>query len=540
MAADFFALTEFFNNPKKLNVKAISIIQKAGRSVACDSINSKVFFASNDGVYEYSAKTLKPIEFRKERISASKLYLLNNVLWIATFNNGFITYDGKSTKSEDNINRLIKGKQINTFKIKNGIVWIATERCLNKINIKNETAEYYDLSDGLMSRQINDIAFMNDNVYLATNTGIIHFKGNTPSINKTPPQIAITLVSIGNQSVNLVFKKEIDYSNNKIGFHFISPCFRARGKFHYKYRLDGLDTNWTIVPAVNNEVIYASLPAGDFTFEVKAINEDGVESLKAETFLFTIKKPFWQEIWFYVVVAASGALLVYLISLSVIKNIRRKAEIKNDLISSKLTAIRAQMNPHFMYNTLNSIQDLILQSDIKNTNYYLSKFSSLMRKILEFSEKEKVFLDEEVEMLNYYLELEKLRFGDKFKYAINFEKEVETTRLLVPPMIIQPFIENAIKHGLLHNKGDQKLDIKFRLDYSVLICEITDNGVGRKRSEEIKARNSKNHPSFATQAIDKHMYLLNSVKGKKYSLQIIDLYEAEMAIGTKVIISIPI
>lgn len=536
----FFPIVNNLNNKKDSYLQPVVIMQKAGRSVACDTVASRVFFASNDGVYQYSSNKLKPIDYGGDRISAEKLVFENDLLWIATVNNGFITYNGLQSKLEKNINSVLKGKQINTFKISNGVIWVATELCLNKIDIESGTAEYYDLSDGLMSRQINDIGFMSNDVYLATNTGIIHFKSNTSSANKVPPQVALSEVRVSNQCVDVFTKKTINYNSNKISFKFISACFRARGKFFYKYRLIGLDTNWTIIPATNNEVIYASLPAGEFSFEVKAVNEDGVESTKSEVFLFTIEKPFWQEVWFYVVIAASGALLVYLISLSVIKNIRRKAEIKNDLISSKLTAIRAQMNPHFMYNTLNSIQDLILQSDIKNTNYYLSKFSSLMRKILEFSEKEKVFLDEEVEMLNDYLELEKLRFGDKFKYAINFEKEVETTRLLVPPMIIQPFIENAIKHGLLHNKGDQKLDIKFRLDHSVLICEITDNGVGRKRSEEIKARNSKNHPSFATQAIDKHMYLLNSVKGKKYSLQIIDLYEAEMAIGTKVIISIPI
>lgn len=539
-ATGFFPIVNNLKNKKDSYLQPVVIMQKAGRSVACDTVFSRVFFASNDGVYQYSSNGLKPIEYNGDRISAEKLVFENNLLWIATVNNGFITYNGAQSKLEKNINLVIKGKQINTFKINNGMIWAATESCLNKIDIKNGTAEYYDLSDGLMSRQINDIAFMNNDIYLATNTGIIHFKNNTSSINKIPPQITLFEVRVNNQNVDVATKRTVHYSNNKINFKFISACFRARGKFFYKYRLIGLDTNWTVVPATNNEVIYAALPAGEFTFEVKAVNEDGIESLKSDVFLFTIEKPFWQEVWFYIVIAASGALLVYLISLAVISNIRKKAQIKNDLVSSQLTAIRAQMNPHFMYNTLNSIQDLILNGDIKNTNYYLSKFSSLMRKILEFSDNEKVVVDEEVEMLQNYLELEKLRFGNDFKFKIEIDKEIDTLKTFIPSLIVQPFVENALKHGLLHKKGDKLILITFGLVHGNLVVTIEDNGVGRKRSEEIKERGNLGHKSFASSAVQKRLKLLNGNGREWVTAEIIDLFDGGQATGTKVVLRISI
>ncbi len=533
----YFPLLNNLDRKNNSYRQTVTVIQKAGRSVACDTTNAKIFYASNDGVYEYFAKKLNPVIYNGERISASKLFYENKLLWIATINNGFIVYDGKSC-FESKVNFLLKGKQIKTFKISNNVLWVATEQCLNKIDLVKITAEYYDLSDGLISREISEIVMVNGKVYLATNKGIVWFSEKAVSANLTQPLITLSDISINNQSIFLEKLNEFEYGNTKIEISFISPCFRARGKFGYKYRLVGLDTNWTSVSATNNKVIFAALPAGEFTFQVKAVNEDGVESSDKALFFFSIKKPFWQELWFYIIITVSGMLFALLVSFMVIKNIRKKARIMNDLNNSQLTAIRAQMNPHFMYNTLNSIQDLILKSDIKNTNYYLSKFSSLMRKILEFSESENILLHEEMEMLNDYLELEKLRFGDEFMYEINSSNELNAAKVFIPSLIIQPFVENAIKHGLLHKKGAKKLDLSFTNSNNKLRIVIQDNGVGRKRSAEIKNRSNIAHRSFASGAIKKRVELLNSNASSNITYTIVDLYENEIALGTKVVLEI--
>lgn len=537
-ASGYFPLSTVLKSKDSLKLNYKVIQQKAGRSVTSDSIKNAIFFASNDGVFQYSFGKLNSVEYNKERISAGKLGFVHGKLWIASVNEGFYSFNYKTTTKEEGINHLLKGKRIKTFTIYKDVIWVATDVCLNKINIKSLSAEYYDLSDGLMSKEINDILITDEKVYLATNKGIINFLAKTSSVNKVKPKIKITEVKVNDSIIENNYLQFLKHFQKKLSIRFITTCFRARGNFSYKYRLLGLDSNWTITPATNNEVIFPSLPSGNFMFEVKAINEDGVESEKAATLQFIIKKPFWQMWWFYLLIGVLGILLTGIISLIIIKNIKRKSQTKNDLVTSQLTAIRAQMNPHFMYNTLNSIQDLILKSDIKNTNYYLSKFSTLMRKILEFSENENVLLEEEMEMLNSYLELEKLRFGNEFQFKIQVDQRIITSKTFFPSLIIQPFVENAIKHGLLHKKGEKNVIVTFTKISNGLRVEIHDNGVGRKRSAEIKSRGTIYYKSFATGAVQKRLELLNSSRPNPITFQTIDLHENEKPIGTKVILEI--
>ena len=198
------------------------------------------------------------------------------------------------------------------------------------------------------------------------------------------------------------------------------------------------------------------------------------------------------------------------------------------------------MNPHFMFNTLNSLQDLMLKQDFKNTNYYLSKYASLLRMILTNSEKNEITIEEEISMLDAYLKLEKLRFGDDFSYEIECLEDLFQENYNIPPMIIQPFVENAIKHGLLHQIGGKVLKITFRQTKSNIICIIEDNGIGRKMSSIINQRQGKSYQSFSTNATDQRIKLMTEFHKKDYTVQIIDLEKEDKALGTKVIVSFAI
>ncbi|MFN7013528.1 MAG: sensor histidine kinase, partial [Bacteroidia bacterium] len=233
-------------------------------------------------------------------------------------------------------------------------------------------------------------------------------------------------------------------------------------------------------------------------------------------------------------------LVVVLIYRYQIKKLRKRNEIEKKLILSQLSALKAQMNPHFMYNAINSIQALILEHDIKNSNLYLSKFSNLLRKILDASGKEFISLKEEIDILSLYLDLEKLRFGEDFNFTIEVDKQIDEYAIQIPAMLLQPFIENALKHGLLHKKGNKFLKIQFNFYNNHLQCVIEDNGVGRKRSEEIKQRFKKTHQSFATEATDKRVELFNKFTHGKYKIQVTDLYQNDVSTGTRVTIEIPL
>lgn len=215
----------------------------------------------------------------------------------------------------------------------------------------------------------------------------------------------------------------------------------------------------------------------------------------------------------------------------------KKLEIskKNELASSNLKAIKSQMNPHFMFNSLNSIQHLILKEDTDKSYDYVVMFSELVRNTLSYSEQEFIEVDKELDFLTTYLELEKLRFKKDFNYEL---KSTVPNHIQVPPILIQPFIENALKHGLLHKKGLKQLTVK--LDYSEhLTCTIRDNGIGRKNSEKLK-KNEDSHVSFAMKSIAERLEILSERYQEDFKYHVKDLYDEQgSAAGTEIFLNMP-
>lgn len=208
---------------------------------------------------------------------------------------------------------------------------------------------------------------------------------------------------------------------------------------------------------------------------------------------------------------------------------------KNELMASNLKALQSQMNPHFIFNALNSIQTLVLHGDVDNSYTYINKFASLIRTTLNFSELEYVAIEEEIKLLDTYLNLEKLRFKEDFNYEII---EGKIPQIKVPPMLIQPFVENALKHGLLHRPSNRFIKLSFTFD-DVLVCVVEDNGIGRKASAEINKRRDKEHKSFAIPAIQQRFSMLQEKLSYPIGFTYEDLYEGDEAIGTRVVIRIP-
>ena len=206
------------------------------------------------------------------------------------------------------------------------------------------------------------------------------------------------------------------------------------------------------------------------------------------------------------------------------------------MIAINLTALRSQMNPHFIFNALNSIQDLILKQDTEASYDYIVMFAQLVRNTLNYSNQDFISIEKELEFLEVYLQLEKLRFGEIFNYSISFD---EKEYLEVPSLIIQPFIENALVHGLMHKAGEKELHIVFTYTDNMIQCVITDNGIGRNKAEEIRNRQGNHHESFALQAIEKRLEIFKKQYSKNIGYVIEDLYENEIATGTKVILTMP-
>jgi LytS/YehU family sensor histidine kinase len=224
------------------------------------------------------------------------------------------------------------------------------------------------------------------------------------------------------------------------------------------------------------------------------------------------------------------------------KLVTEKMALENELNKSVLTSIKSQMNPHFFYNALNTIQSYIFINDKKNASTYLSKFSKLTRLILEMSEKEYLRIGEEIEGLQLYLSLEKMRFEDNLSYSIEVAPEIDVDLYKVPPMLIQPYVENAIKHGLLHIKTERKLQLTFSLKgQGFLEVVIDDNGIGRQRSAVLNQYKAGQHQSFANKANETRLAILNKDSLNKLGIEIIDKQnEVGEALGTRVVLQIPI
>lgn len=217
-------------------------------------------------------------------------------------------------------------------------------------------------------------------------------------------------------------------------------------------------------------------------------------------------------------------------------------EFEKDKTRMELTALKSQMNPHFIFNALNSIQEFIILNDKKKANQFMGKYADLVRSTLNMSDKESITLEEEIKTLELYLELEKLRFEDNFSYAIDVSGDLLENNYKLPAMLIQPYIENAIKHGLLHQQGPKSVTIQFDIDpsdNSIITCTIEDNGIGRVRSAELNAMRLKKHTSFSTGATQKRLELLNKGKENSIVVQFEDLKDSfDQAIGTKVTLRI--
>jgi len=286
------------------------------------------------------------------------------------------------------------------------------------------------------------------------------------------------------------------------------------------------------------KAVFTYLKHGHYTFKVKGYNLANPENIVEATFDFQISPPWYKTWWFYALSGFFVFLIIYFTYKNRIKRIREKAHIQQKISELKLDALKAQMNPHFIFNAFNSLQKYILLQETTEALNYMSEFASLIRKTLDNSTEKEIRLSEEIEYLKTYLELEKIRVSN-LDYSITVDKMLDTEYLLIPPMLIQPFVENAILHGIRHLKKQGMMKISFEKDHLFLKVTIEDNGIGRKQSLEINQKNRLSHHSKGTSITEQRIKLLSEKKSNKLRVQTFDLETDGEVSGTKVILYIP-
>jgi len=291
-------------------------------------------------------------------------------------------------------------------------------------------------------------------------------------------------------------------------------------------------------------ITLSGLSPGSYQFAFRTMSETGVWSEEGRLH-FIIEPPWWQRLWARILLAVTVAVAIVLffrLRLNIIRSRERKEEsfarTINDL---KLRALRAQMNPHFVFNCMNSIDKYILMNEPEKASRYLNRFAKLVRLILNQSDHVSVALDKEVEMLRYYLELEALRFEEPFTFDVKADPLLLNEDPELPAMLVQPYVENAIWHGLQHRRGPGHIRVDFRKLGDSLVVTVEDNGVGRAEAARIKAQRTSVHSSKAMQVNADRMHLLEELKLGGTSVAIDDLTDrAGSALGTRVTITLPL
>lgn len=289
---------------------------------------------------------------------------------------------------------------------------------------------------------------------------------------------------------------------------------------------------------------YTNLPPGSYLFKVRSVDPAGTFSSGVTTITVNILPAFWQTSLFRICCVLLIIVLIYVYFKlrvnAVKKEARRRTAIQQQIAQLEMKALRAQMNPHFIFNALNSIQTFMMKRETEQALSYLGRFARLIRNVLDNSQLNSIPISNELRMLENYLELEKLRFGDQFSYKITVDDELDPDFTDIPTMILQPFVENAIWHGLLHKKEDGHLSIAFHQQNGSLLCVIEDNGVGRERAVAQRQQGNEHH-SRGLQITRDRLALYNRRFNLDATFDIEDLYDdAGQPSGTRVNVWFPL
>ncbi len=461
--------------------------------------NGDVLIGTLGGVYIYKNDSITSLVVYNPlfslRVSDIKQIDINHVV-VATIGGGILItqINNYANTIQYKTENGLPSVMCNTLlKYNDSILWVGTNRGLcridnilpgNKIKFNN-----FDINNGLISNEVNDICLIDDKLWVATAEGVSVVAENGEETDIRDISIYIKKININGEEVPLLPLAKLPYNKNNITFSFIGLNYQYAGKLVYKYRLVGADTKWNTT--TNLSVVYNTLPSGKYTFEIGVVNPNGPNLVHFAKYSFTILPPFWQTAWFLILAVVVLALLIYWYIRYRVNFVRKQELLNIDLNTFRDRALRGQMNPHFIYNSLNSIQNYILKSDTMASVSFLSKFSQLMRLTFNNTAQELITLDKDMEALLLYIELEDLRFQHKFTLHIENSANLDFTFIKVPPLILQPFVENAIQHGLLTKEGGGNIWISFiKHDTSIEVI-IQDDGIGRAGAKKIQERKAR-------------------------------------------------
>lgn len=525
-----------YQTPDDFNVRIFVTEESPGGGLWLGTLNGLMLYENDQFLAQFSED-----DVLGSRIS--ELIYDNGKLWIGSFDHGLAILTGDSLIYLDKKDGLLSRRIKCIFAENDSTIWIGTNRGLNRILIHNEPfrikrIDCMDIWDGLPSNEVNDIHQSGKFLWLATDKGLAALDPDRIRFNQPPPPVYLNPIVLDDQTVIPVDEPvSLHHYQNNLSFDFHGVTFKNPTSTQYFYRLLGLSKQWSSTN--NTSVRFHKLDPGKYTLELYALNRSGQRS-ETVTLPFRIQKHYTQTNLFVIAVILVVLMITAGIVLYFYNAQRARIKLQRGIYLSEQKAMLAQMNPHFIFNALNSIQDFILDSDEKNANAYLVLFSSLIRKVLEASNKNYISLSEEMEMVELYLQLEKFRFEGKFDYTIQVSKEVNPEHIMIPSMVLQPYLENAIWHGLVPKNREGLLEMSIQKNNSEgTVITIADNGIGREKAGWI-SQQRKQHTPMGMKNVQERIRLLNKLNRTNMTVRVIDLYGPEkQSAGTKVVLNIP-
>jgi len=435
-------------------------------------------------------------------------------------------------------------------------MWIGTNQGINRLNLKKYLAEgkidliSYGKKEGFVGVECNGNGIWEDKdgtLWFGTVNGLIMHQPFNFKKNFVENKTLIENIKVLNEDTLLRDNCVLPSNYNTIAFYYRGICLTNPDQVLYQKKLEGLsgDKEWS-EPSTEDYSKYTNLAPGNYTFKVRSCNNEGVWNSTETKFSFRIKSPFYLTWWFLLSCFVLLFTTIYVIFMVRIYNVKKKQRLDFDrkvqMSKIELKALRSQMNPHFVFNSLNSIQHYIFNTKIEEAIKYLNKFARLVRIILNNSERPTVTVGDDLEALRLYLELEQMRFEDRFDYEIIVEDSVDADYDIMPPLLMQPYVENAILHGLNPAPFKGKLTIRLSAVNNFLICTIVDNGIGREKASEIRRMMPvKNHKSLGMKITEDRLKILNEINNSQLSVTITDLKDADnKSLGTKVELFVPL
>lgn len=525
-----------------------SILLKTFTDNIFEDSKGTLWICSIDGLYNYRNHQLHYLGDSNKLFAHRPSYIAekkDGSLWITTRGNGVLIKKGNEVTQLTEKEGLV-GNMCRALYVDGNAVWVGTNKGLSKIteqqNGKYNIENYYE-KNGLLTNEVNVILKHDGKIWLAHNNGVTVLDDSHIALNTTPPPIYILQTLVNDSIYKTIQDTKLEHDQNFLTFKYIGLTYKDAGKINYKYKIEGLNKNW--VYSKQTSVSYLSIPPGTYTFVVYAQNNDGYWSVKPATVSFAILKPWWKTWTFIILTLIFIIVATYLLfryrlnAVKISEQFKSTQQIK--LVNAELKALRAQMNPHFIFNTINSVQYFITNNDAISSQKYLSKFAKLIRHVLDNSKLTSISLHQELEALTTYLELEVLRFEKKFEYHITVAKDIDVHDVKIPSMLIQPYIENAIWHGLMHKSTKGEINLNLSLANNALLCVIEDNGIGRKQSQLINLeKNKTEHKSVGLAITQDRLDMINQQYNSKLTVTIIDLEDTDgNALGTRVELHLP-